>query len=87
VLEWTSSLYKAYPYEVVRGGESSIIQGSRVLRGGSWNYGPGDARAAYRDYGNVNGFTNFNVAVRMACGVANHSSSYAYTREENKRRL
>jgi formylglycine-generating enzyme required for sulfatase activity/nucleoside phosphorylase len=68
VLEWTSSLYRLYPYEVTTEKENTLIQGSRVLRGGAWNYSPGDARAAYRDYGDVDGFTNFNVGVRVARG-------------------
>jgi formylglycine-generating enzyme required for sulfatase activity/nucleoside phosphorylase len=65
VLEWTCSLYKAYPYEVTSGRENPCAQATRVLRGGAWNYSPGDARAAYRDYGDVNGFASFNVGVRI----------------------
>ena len=65
VLEWTSSLYKAYPYKVTSGREDPSTQATRGLRGGSWNYSPGDARAAYRDYGDVNGFASFHVGVRI----------------------
>jgi formylglycine-generating enzyme required for sulfatase activity len=57
-----------YPGQLTGGRKNLIMQGSNVLRGGSWNYSPGDARAAYRDYGDIGGFANFNVGVRMARG-------------------
>jgi formylglycine-generating enzyme required for sulfatase activity len=48
VWEWTSSLYRDYPYDPDDGREDLTISGSRVLRGGSFGNSEGRARCAYR---------------------------------------
>jgi formylglycine-generating enzyme required for sulfatase activity len=46
--EWTSSLYKSYPYKADDGREDMSSSGSRVLRGGSFDIVEINARAASR---------------------------------------
>ena len=49
VWDWTSSAYLGYPYEVTRDREDPTVERKRrVLRGGSWGNGRGNARTAYR---------------------------------------
>jgi formylglycine-generating enzyme required for sulfatase activity len=50
VREWTSSLYRPYPYDPGDGRERSDVIGDRVQRGGSWFAFSSDARTAYRDW-------------------------------------
>jgi len=50
VQEWTSSLYKLYPYRPDDGREDPEASGSRVLRGGLWVTGARLARCSYRHY-------------------------------------
>jgi formylglycine-generating enzyme required for sulfatase activity len=60
VWEWTSSLYKPYPYIQGDGREDQKSTENRALRGGSWLSYARNARAAYR-YGNGPG--NFSISI------------------------
>ena len=48
VWEWTSSLYKGFPYRASDGREDVSASGNRVLRGGAWCDPSVYARSAYR---------------------------------------
>jgi formylglycine-generating enzyme required for sulfatase activity len=48
VLEWCHSLFRSYPYKADDGREQESGSDLRVLRGGSWYYGRGSARCAFR---------------------------------------
>ena len=47
-MEWTSSLYKPYPYNTSDGREDLAINGARVLRGGSWSDSDLNLRTTFR---------------------------------------
>jgi len=46
--EWTSSLYRPYPYAAGDGREDPAVEGRRVVRGGSWCGLPYFSTASYR---------------------------------------
>jgi formylglycine-generating enzyme required for sulfatase activity len=48
VWEWTSSLFRPYPYIAGDGREQAVSAEHRVLRGGSWDFSSWEARAAFR---------------------------------------
>ena len=48
VMEWVSSLYGSYPFDVNDGREELDSKSNRVLRGGSWNNSSNKVRSANR---------------------------------------
>jgi formylglycine-generating enzyme required for sulfatase activity len=66
VREWTSTLYKPYPYRPDDGREVLTGAGGRVLRGGVWWSETRSARAAARYYYRYDRFTNFGFRVGVA---------------------
>lgn len=48
VWEWVSSLYQSYPYSASDGREDLSASGSRLLRGGAWNYYDYYVRSSFR---------------------------------------
>jgi serine/threonine-protein kinase len=67
VWEWTSSLYKGYPYDPADGREDLGAEGVRVLRGGSWGSEFRWARCAARVRDNAyDGLANFGLRVVLS---------------------
>jgi formylglycine-generating enzyme required for sulfatase activity len=62
--EWTASLYRPYPYDAADGREGDG-RGPRVLRGGAFTHGPGEARSSYR-HGMLPGTIDHYVGFRLA---------------------
>ena len=50
VWEWTSSLYKSYPYNFTDGRKNLTSIDKRVLRGGAWDSNFNSVRSSYRNY-------------------------------------
>ncbi len=48
VWEWTSTVFRGYPYRGYAAREDPESRERRVLRGGSWGRAAGDARASDR---------------------------------------
>jgi formylglycine-generating enzyme required for sulfatase activity len=65
VWEWTSTIYRDYPYQRNDGREDPDAPGSRVLRGGSWYGTLGEARCAARRWLHP-GARQFNFGFRIA---------------------
>ena len=64
VWEWTSSLFKPYPYSAADGREDPKAIGERVFRGGSWAQSPG-TRATFRDHA-AQAYQNNEIGFRCA---------------------
>jgi toxoflavin biosynthesis protein ToxD len=65
VWEWSSSLYADYPYRSDDGREDLVVEGWRVLRGGSWFDHEWGVRAARRLSGQPNHMSH-NTGFRVA---------------------
>ena len=65
VWEWTSSLYKPYPYVPGDGRESLEAAERCTLRGGAFDIDDNNVRCAYRNY-NSPGFSSYFVGFRVA---------------------
>ncbi|MBN1145713.1 MAG: SUMF1/EgtB/PvdO family nonheme iron enzyme [Anaerolineales bacterium] len=69
VWEWTCSLYEGYPNKPRPGSEDLPASASRVLRGGSWCYVRGFARAVQRNSSDPNySYVNYGFRVVVASG-------------------
>ncbi|HEY7833004.1 MAG TPA: SUMF1/EgtB/PvdO family nonheme iron enzyme [Ktedonobacterales bacterium] len=69
VWEWTSTVFKPYPYNASDGRERADSIENRVLRGGSWGVDPALSRAAFRlgrDPTVAGGNVGFRVVVARA---------------------
>jgi len=64
VWEWTSTLYKGYPYKSDDGREDAKAIGTRVLRGGAFNNYENLVRCAGRDNGDPTN-RHFNIGFRV----------------------
>ncbi len=73
VWEWTSSLYKEYPYQADDGREDPEASGTRVLRGGSWFHVARFARCSSR-HGGVPSDDVDHIGFRCVVRVAPASS-------------
>ena len=69
VWEWTSSLYRPYPYRSDDGREDPRAEGRRVVRGGAWDYFQRYARCAYR-YRNIPDYFYYYVGLRVVVSLA-----------------
>jgi formylglycine-generating enzyme required for sulfatase activity len=65
VWEWTASLYRDYPYRPDDGREDPLAEGSRTLRGGSWNSNQRSARVSYRNLNHPDYFFPYDVGFRV----------------------
>jgi len=69
VWEWTTSLYRPYPYRSGDGREDPGAEGRRVVRGGSWLFDRRSARCAYRGRF-IPGTFDYYVGLRVVVSLA-----------------
>jgi formylglycine-generating enzyme required for sulfatase activity len=72
VWEWTSTLYKPYPYRLEDGREDPHDTGGRVLRGGSWYGNLAVARCTVRGSGSPDG-SNHVFGLRLVSPIGSGS--------------
>ncbi|HEX8995806.1 MAG TPA: SUMF1/EgtB/PvdO family nonheme iron enzyme [Ktedonobacterales bacterium] len=72
IWEWTSSLYRPYPYSPGDGREDPTATGTRVLRGGCWASEVSEARAANRN-GNAPAEPDDGMGFRLALAASPRS--------------
>lgn len=70
VWEWTSSIFKDYPYQANDGRENLTATENRVLRGGSWNDVSRSTRSAFRNYFVRVDYLSYFIGVRLAVSLA-----------------
>ncbi len=70
VWEWTSSLFKPYPYTSSDGREALSSTDNRAMRGGSWLVGARLARAAFRGRYHPGLSSGVYGGVRLVCAVS-----------------
>ena len=68
VWEWTTSAYRAYPYDATDGREDDESPEPRIVRGGAYSHGPGEIRCSYR-HGMLPGAVDHYVGFRLACAA------------------
>ncbi len=79
VWEWTSSLFRPYPYDACDGREDPLAPGWRVLRGGSWFNDLYTARCYTRLDGDFMFFNN--IGFRCAASLPDDSAPQAACEE------
>ncbi|MBL8020579.1 MAG: SUMF1/EgtB/PvdO family nonheme iron enzyme [Leptospirales bacterium] len=67
--EWTSSLYRSYPYNGGDGRENISTRGHRVMRGGSFHFGDRTIRVSHRHHFAMHLRLDF-VGIRLAASTA-----------------
>jgi formylglycine-generating enzyme required for sulfatase activity len=65
VWEWTSTLYRPYPYQADDGREDPSASGRRVMRGGSWGSAGRAARCGFRGNDFPDGFYSLDFGFRV----------------------
>jgi formylglycine-generating enzyme required for sulfatase activity len=65
VYEWAATLYRPYRYDPTDGREDPLVEGIRVMRGGSWYLGRTNVRCANRGRRNP-GYWRHNLGYRIA---------------------